>query len=140
MKKSLTLTIRTPDAEIYSGKVQFVRLLTEQGVIKIFPRHASLTGAIDFTPIVFVDTENNEEDFVARRGIVMVSNKNNTVEVMTFDCERKAELSPTTAKDYLKFVEEELRKGTDLSDFKIRFYEEEKYVIEKQIKYLEKSK
>jgi hypothetical protein len=57
---------------------------------------------------------------------------------MVFGCELKAELSPTTAEEYLKFIEAELKKGTDLSQFRIRFYEEEKYVIEKQLDFLQK--
>jgi len=140
MKKDLKLTIRTPEKKVFEGKAQFIKLFTEQGLIKIFPRHAALTGVIDFSPMVFMDHEGNEENFVAKRGTLMVSNKDNSVDVMVFDCERKSELSPTTAKDYLKFIEEEMKKGTDMSDFKIKFYQEEKYVIEKQIKYLENVK
>ncbi len=139
MSKNLTLTIRTPEKEVFSGKVKSVKMITEQGLLIVLPKHASLTGAVSFSPLVFTDEKGNEENFVVRRGIVMVSNKHNAIDVMTFTCERKSEISPTSAKEYLAFVKKELEKGTDLSDFQIKFYEEEKYVIEKQIGYLEKT-
>ena len=137
--KKLKLTIRTPEKEVYSGDIKSAKLITEQGIIKIFTQHASLTGAIDFSPLVFEEENGNEENYVIRRGIVMVSNANNTIDIMVFNCDRKSELSPTSAKEYLEFIQSELDKGTDLSDFQIKFYEEEKYVIEKQIGYFEKT-
>jgi len=139
MSKHLKLTIRTPESQVYSGNIKFAKLLTEQGVIKVFTNHASLTGAISFSPLVFEDEKQNEENYVIQRGIIMISNKNNTIDIMALRCDQKSELCPTSAKDYLKFIENELKKGTDLSEFKIKFYEEEKYVIEKQIGYLEKT-
>lgn len=136
--KTLKLTIRTPEKTIFDGRAQFVKLFTEQGLAKIFHNHASITGAIDFTPLAFADDEGNEEDYVLRRGTIMISNKKNRVDIMVFSCEKTAELNPTTAKEYLEFIEKELEKGSDLSDFQLQFYEEEKYVIKKEIKHIEK--
>lgn len=138
MEKSLKLTIRTPDQTAFSGEVQSIKVFTERGLIKILPSHASVTGAIDFSPLHFITTNGTEEDYIIRRGTIMISNKEDTVDIMVFSCEKKSEINPTTAKEYLEFIEAELKKGTDLSDFKIKFYEEEKYVIEKQIAHLEK--
>ena len=136
--KTFTLTIRTPETTVFEGPVQYAKFFTEQGLLKAFAGHSSVTGAIDFTPIIFKDDKNNKEEYILRRGTAMIDNNTNSIKIMAFNCEHKSEISKTTAEEYLKFIEAELRKGTDLSDFKINFYEEEKYVIEKQIASLKK--
>ncbi|MCC7432423.1 F0F1 ATP synthase subunit epsilon [Candidatus Peregrinibacteria bacterium] len=134
--KTFTLTIRTPEKQVYSGKAQFLKLFTETGLIKLFPGHADLTATLNFSPVIFADHDGKEEDYVARRGLLRVDCLGNSMDLMVFDCSLKSELSPLHAKEYLKFIETELAKGTDLSDFKVRYLEEERFVIEKQIKYL----
>jgi F0F1-type ATP synthase epsilon subunit len=134
--KTFKLTIRTPEKQVYSGKAQFLKLFTETGLIKLFHGHADLTATVNFSPVIFADESGNEEDYVARRGLLRVDCRGNSMDLMVFDCSLKAELSPLHAKEYLKFIEAELAKGTDLSDFKVKYLAEEKLVVEKQLKHL----
>lgn len=135
---SFNLTIRTPEKQFFKGKAYYIKLFTEQGILKILPKHASLIGTIDFSPVIFEDDKGTIEILVVRRGILMITNKTNTVDLMVQECQLKKELSPVTATEYLKFIEEQLAKGTDMSEFKIKFYHEEKYMLEKQVKFLER--
>lgn len=134
MSKLFDLTIRTPEKLAFKGKVKYITLQSEGGLLKILPKHASLTGSITYSPLVFQDENDNEESLVVKNGIVIVSNEKNQVTLMVMDSLKKTELSPTTAKEYLEYIKEQLAAGKDLSDFKIKFYEDEKYVLEKQLK------
>lgn len=138
MSKTFDLVIRTPEKEVYQGKVQAVKLVTEEGLIKILPNHASLTGTIAYSPIMLTDAHGTEDDYVARRGLLRVSNEEKSVDIMVFDCTPTKELDPMSAREYLKFLEKELAEGVDVSEFKLAYLKEEKLVVEKQLKNTEK--
>jgi F0F1-type ATP synthase epsilon subunit len=134
MSKLFDLTIRTPEKLTFKGKAKYISLMTDGGVLKILAKHASLTGAIGYSPLVFEDENETLENLVVKNGLLIINNKENTVNLIVADSQKKSELSPTSAKEYLEYIKDQLSKGKDLSDFKIKFYEEEKYVLEKQLK------
>ena len=131
--KNFTLTIRTPDREIYSGKVDYVKLVTDLGLIKILPGHADMVATVTYTPVQFHDDENREFSYIVKRGLARISLATKSMELMVFDAFETAEADEVSIKEYLEFLENELKKGNDLSDFKIKYLTEEKIVIEKQL-------
>jgi len=134
MEKILNVVIRTPEKQVYAGRVRYIKLITEQGLIKILPNHSSLTGTIAYSPIAIMSEDGIEDDFVARRGLLSINNDQKKVDIMVFDCTSTKELNLVSAEEYLKFIETEIAKGKDLSDFKLAYLKEEKYVVEKQLK------
>lgn len=137
--KTFTLTIRTPEKLVYTGPAIYLKLFTETGLIKLFPGHADLTATVLFSLIIFENDQGKEEDYIAKRGLLRVDCQGNSIDLMVMDCKFKYELTHIMAEEYLKFIENELVKGHDLSDFKIRYIEEEKLVIEKHIKHIKRS-
>jgi F0F1-type ATP synthase epsilon subunit len=134
--KKMTFTIQTPQKEIYNSAIKSLKILTEAGLIKILPHHSSLISAVAFGPVIVTDENDLEEDFLARRGVLMVDNSKNAVSLMVMECDKRKEINPITAKEYFDFVVEQLDKGNQLSEFKLKFLQEEKLVMEKQINQL----
>jgi len=138
MSKYLNITIRTPDKEVYNGKAKFIKLITEGGIMKILPGHADLTGSVGFSPLIFETDHKTEEDYIIRQALLRVDNRNKSVEIMAIDCKLKYEMSYYDAEEYLKFIEEEMAKGHDLSEFKITYLEEERIAVQHMIKHSKK--
>lgn len=134
--KTFNLTIRTPEKQVYSGPAIYLKLFTEAGLLKLFPGHADLTGVVTFSPVIFENDHGQEEIYIAKRGLLRVDCQRNSIDLMVLDCQLKAEMNHASSLEYLQFIEKELAQKHDLSDFKIRYMEEEKVMIEKQIKHL----
>jgi len=135
---TFNLNIRTPEKEVFKGEVTKVKFSDETGELTILPHHASMTSTIDFSALIFTKPDGTEEDYLIKRGIAMVYNKQNRVDIDVLECIKTGEISPVTAEEYLKFVMDKLAKRQDLSKFQLDYLEEEKLVIEKQIGYLKK--
>ena len=134
MAKSIKLTIRTPEKEVFNGEVQYVKLITDGGVTKILPGHADMIASARYSPLIFETLDRLEEDFVIRQSLININNSTKSVEIMAIDCVLKSEMRHQDAEEYLKFIEEELKKGKDLSEFKIKYLEEERFAVFHQIK------
>lgn len=126
-------TLRTPEFNLFEGKVVSVALTTEGGDLQIFANHASLTGSILFSTIKVME-DHKEEIFLARNGIVSFDNVNNKASLLAMYCEKRSEMNIQTAKEYLRFIVDRLAKGESLSEFQIHHLEGEKVAIEEQIK------
>jgi len=137
MKKTLHLTVRTPEAEIVSKEVNSIKVNTEGGEIEIYPHHASLTGSIIFGKLE-VRAEKDEQEYVIQQGIIFVSVENNTVQILCLSCKEFQDIEFKTAKKYLEFVEEKLQEGADLNDYQIKYLENEKIAMVKQIEMIDK--
>lgn len=135
MKKNyITLTLLTPEKQIFQGMVEYVKLTTETGVVKILPHHTSFSASFLYSPLEFVDEKGREEKFVATRGIVNVSNPDKKITILALQCTKKSELTPVTADQYLAFIEEKLKNKKSLSAFQISFLHEEKFALKEQVK------
>lgn len=130
---TFTLTIKTPEKTIFSGNVESINLKTETGELTMLAKHADFLGSVAYTRI-FVKTGDSTEEYIGRRGLVTFSNKENTCEVLMIVCEPVEEISPISAESYLKYVEEALRNGDDLSSSQLKFMEEERIMLVKQLK------
>ncbi|KKP36475.1 hypothetical protein A2483_03105 [Candidatus Peregrinibacteria bacterium RIFOXYC2_FULL_33_13] len=134
------LTIRTPEKEIFNDEINSVYLSTEEmGIMGVYSRHASLTGTILFSPIR-ISMKNSEENFVTRRGIFMMDNKENHARILCLSCEQRNEISYQSVKEYLNYIEELMRKGKNLNQYQFKFLASEKIALEHNLKELEKKK
>jgi len=131
------LTIRTPQEDIYKGEVKSLTLASEDGEMQILDDHASLTATINFTPII-LEQENGEEHFLARNGIFLLNNEENSGILLVNYCEKTSEISMQTIEEYSKFLDEQLAQGKDLSQFQILYLKNEKIAVEQQIETIEK--
>ena len=75
MANTFYLTVRTPEAEVVSQEVNSIKVVTEGGVIEIYPKHASLTGSIIFSRLD-IRTDKEDIDYLIQRGIIFVSVEN----------------------------------------------------------------
>lgn len=128
-----TLTIRTPQEDIYKGSAASLTLASEDGEMQIFEDHASLTASLNFTPIIVVEENGDEEHYLARNGIFLFNNEENSGILLVNYCEKKSEISIQTIEEYSKFLDEQLAKGKDLSQFQILYLKNEKVAVEEQM-------
>lgn len=137
MPRTFHLTIRTPDENIFDEEVVSVRLISERGAMTVLSKHASLTTSLLFSPI-HIKTEHKEEEFMARRGILYISNEENKAVLLCLTVEKKVEMSYVTAEEYLKFIENKLARGEDLSEYQLVHLKTEKMAVERQMETLKK--
>lgn len=129
------LIIRTPDKDHFDGQADAVRLQTELGEMEILPGHASLQGTIVFSPLR-VRNGNEEEDFVVQRGFAMVDSEKDTITVLVYGCEKRAELSYKTAQEYLAFIVQSLEKRESFNQYQIDYLEGERIAMSKTVEFL----
>ena len=130
--KTFKLTVRTPEKEVFTGDAVSIRLRAEEGQLQLFANHASITASVLFTRVI-IDTPDKEEVFIARRGMFAFDNKTNSATLLAFYCEEEEQLDTQTAQDYLKFIEEQIAKGEDLSQFQLTYLEDERLAVKKQL-------
>lgn len=133
----MRVVIRTPDAEVFSNEAHSVSLMSELGAMQVFPGHASLQGTILLSPLR-VDMGDREEDFVVQRGFVMVDQAKDEVTIMVYQCEKRADMSLQTAKEYLEVLLKALQNHESLGKYQLQHLEDEKIATERRLEILEK--
>lgn len=132
----MRVVIRTPEAEIFSHEAQSVSLVNELGAMQIFPGHTSLQGAILLSPLR-IDMGDREEDFVVQRGFVMIDQEKDEVTFMVYQCEKRAEMSLQTAKEYMETLLKTLENRESLGKYQLRHLEDEKIATERRLEILQ---
>lgn len=128
------LIIRTPDRDVFDGKVSALSFNTETGRVQILAHHANFTTTLLFSPVKIEDpVDNRDQNYLARSGIFSFDHKNNEALLLCLYCEEQSEVNYQTVEEYLKFLSTELAKG-DLSDFQVLYLKGEKLAVEKQVK------
>ncbi len=131
--KTFNLTIRSPEKQVFSGKVESLTFDAEDGRMQILAHHASMTGVILFSKLI-AKGENVEDEFIARRGIFLFDNAKNEANLLCLYCELSAEIDHKTALEYLKFISDKLANHESLSEYQIKYLEGEKFAVERQVK------
>jgi len=131
-KNTFKLTIQTPDKQIFSGKVISLKLRADNGQMQVMAHHASLLATVLFSRIE-LETSEGIQSYLVRQGVFNFENKTNQASLLTISCQKEEGLDISHAKDYLKFIEEQIAAGTDLSQFQLTYLEGEKLAIEKEI-------
>lgn len=139
MANTFHLTVRTPESEIIAREVNSLKVTTEGGEIEIYPHHASLTGAISISKL-FVRAENEEKEYLVKRGITFVSVENNRVQILCFSCQPIQDVEYKSAQEYLQIIEEKLKAGEDLNELQIKYLENEKIAMVRQLEMLKEEK
>jgi F0F1-type ATP synthase epsilon subunit len=137
MHNSFHLTIRTPNETLYTGTVKSLTFNSENGSMQVLANHASLTTTLLFSPVTVVEEKGSEENFLARNGLFLFNNRKNSGLLLALYGEKRSEVSHQTVKEYLKFLEEQLAKGENLSEFQILYLKGEKLAVEQQMKEVE---
>lgn len=137
MEESFKLIIRTPEQTILDDQVKMLHLATEGGEIEVYANHSSLTATIAFSPVEVQTNHDKDESYMVRNGVFLFDNETNTAAILALHCEHKSEVSHQTIKEYADFIESELAKGKELSDFQILYLKGEKLAVEQQMKEVE---
>lgn len=140
MKAAFTFTLHTPEKTCFEGEAFVVSLATEDGgEMEILAHHASLTGAVRFSPVK-IKKENKEETFIVRNGIIAFDNAGNRGALLAYHCEKRSEISLKTAQEYLEFLNARLAKHESLNAFQVHHLEGERIAVEEQIAHGEEEK
>lgn len=134
MKKTFKLIIRTPEKEIYNGKIESCALTTETGDMVIYADHAELLGNIIYSEIK-ITHKDHIEDFIVTKGVLHFDTDKNQASIMCFKAYKKDEIDMNAMKDYLKLINQKIEEKEldDLDSYKYQFLEDEKLVLVKTI-------
>lgn len=91
------LTIRTPDAELFTGDVSSFNVATETGYIQVLAHHANFTGTVQFSPVK-VENEKGAETYLVRNGIFYFDHKKNAASLLALYCEEQSQVSYQTTE------------------------------------------
>lgn len=127
------LTIRTPYETVFSGEVEAVQFVSEEGELGVHENHADLTASIKFTQII-VEEGMKIENFLARRGTFLFDNDQNEASFLLAYCEKESEVDHKTAEEYVAFLTKQLEEGENLSSFQLLYLEGERLAVEEQLK------
>ena len=132
MDKKFNLVIQTPEKEIFNGEATSLAVDLDGGRIVLLANHASIVGTVSFGSMEVRIGESTDK-FLLRQGLLNFDNATNSCRLMAYYCEMESEISIDDAKDYLKFIEEQLQSGKKMSDFQLKYLENEKIAVSKQI-------
>ncbi len=136
MNSTFQFVLRTPTETLFQGEVSNIIFASEgEGMLQIFPDHASFTATIAFTPLV-IDVRGEKEEFMLRNGLFLFDNVSNTSTLLVLNAEEKSTVSLQTVKEYLDFIDKQLAAGKVLSDFQVKYLEGEKIAVEQQVREL----
>lgn len=124
--------LKTPEKTLYDGDVVDIMVRSEGGFLQAMARHADLTASVQFSG-VRINHGDGLEEFVVRRGILAFDNANNKASLLVLHGEAKADIDLVTAKEYLDFIEEQIKNGGNLSDFQLKYLENERLAVEMQL-------
>lgn len=128
------LTIRTPEKDVFDGKITSLTFNTEAGQVQVLAHHANFTTTLQFSSVKIEDpVDNRDQIFLARNGFFNFDRKKNEAIMLCLYCEEKSQVNYQTTAEYLRFLTTELGKG-DLSDFQVLALKGEKLAVEKQMK------
>ncbi len=129
--------LRTPDGEVFFREnVSSLDAITELGAMRILPGHAALQGSILFSP-VRVETPDHTEHFVVQQGFIFINQHQDEVTFLVYRAEKRGELNHQTAKEYLEHVLKALQDKTSLSEYELRFLDDERLATQERLTYLE---
>ncbi len=140
MASTFQLTIRTPDSDVFVGDVKSLTFESEgKGTMQVLAHHATITTTLSFSSLK-LELDNLTENFLARNGLFMFDNENNSAVLLVLHCEKRENIDYKTASEYLAFINDRLKKGETLSDFQIVYLKGEKIALEKQMQIVKNDK
>lgn len=137
MKSISVVTIRTPDQTLTFTEVDCINLVTEDGPLVVYAKHASLTAKISFS-IVKVKHGTIEEGFMIRNGLLFVNNDQNSVTLLAYTLDQVTEISIETIEAYLARVKDQLATNSSLLPIQYRYLENERITLVQQLTILRK--
>jgi F0F1-type ATP synthase epsilon subunit len=126
------LTIRTPEKDVFAADLKSLTLNSDMGMMQVLPHHASITTTLGFSPLRLVMND-GEESFIARNGMFLFNNRTNSGLLLALNCAPTGEIDRQGALEYLAFLKDQLAKGSDLSEFQVKYLEGEKFAVERQV-------
>lgn len=137
MKLISLVTIRTPDQTLSFTDVESINLVTEDGPLVVFAKHASITAKVSFS-IVKVKHGNMEEGFMVRNGLLFINNDQNSVTLLAYTLDKVTEISVETIEAYLDRVKDQLASDAVLLPIQYRYLENERLTLIQQLTILRK--
>lgn len=106
--------------------------------MEIKPGHAAMTGSILFSKMI-VSSEGSVIEYIVQRGLLFVSQSGKKVDVMVYQCMEVKDIEYKSAREYLDYIEEQLKAGADLNEFQMEYLKDEKIAMVKQLEMVEEN-
>lgn len=139
LPKQFYFELRSPDKLWFSGEVNSVRFATEMGQMDIRPAHISLVGNIDFTALE-IHAGDHVEEYYVRYGTVMIDYGGNAARILAQDVETRTSMDMKSLSEYLHYLTERLSAKESLTSYQLKYFGEQKDILEKSIAIMESQK
>ncbi|WP_412989968.1 F0F1 ATP synthase subunit epsilon [Pediococcus siamensis] len=115
-KSVLTVSIVTPDGQVYDGTSTMLVVKTRDGQLGIMPNHVPIIAslAIDEVRIQHEDSGANEDAVAVNGGFVEFSN--NTATIVADTAENESDIDVARAENARKRAQETIRKAQEAHD------------------------
>jgi F0F1-type ATP synthase epsilon subunit len=131
---SFKLSIETPEGTLLKEvDVNNIKLQAEDGALQVFAHHQSFMTSVQYSSTEVSYAEDNSETYIVRSGIFNFNNKTNSATLVAEFCQLKSEINPESIKDYLSYIQSQLKSGADLSKVQLVYLENEKFAVEKML-------
>jgi F0F1-type ATP synthase epsilon subunit len=134
MKNKFKLTIETPEGNLLQDlNVESISFRSEDGDIQVFSLHASLMTTIKYSRIKVSVDSGTAETFFCRSAIFNFNNSNNEAKIVAEYCKPVKEVTKESVEDYLKYLNDLLEAGKDLSQVQLVYLKDEKFAVQKML-------
>lgn len=130
--QEMQLTIRTPEGTHYDGPASCVSGASEEGELQIYPGHALMTAAIDFSQAV-VERGDHQERFLLKQGVLHTDPATDRTDILVLYCQKMEEVDMKTLREYHDFILEKLKAHESLGTHHATFLHESRMAVEKQM-------
>lgn len=128
------LTIETPEGNLLdTTEVESISFRSEDGDIQVFSLHASLMTTIKYSRVRVVIDSNTTETYFCRSAIFNFNNANNQGKLVAEYCKHEKEVTKESVEDYLKYINQLLEEGKDLSQVQLVYLKDEQFAVQKML-------
>lgn len=131
------LSFKTPEQVLFKGEVASVRIKTEEGILEIHPKHATLVGSVLASEVRITLPNNDQEVFLARDGFLTFNNVLNEAEIVVLWGKPEAKVDKKTIVEYFDFLKKELENSENLNPYQLQYLHKESYSSEQLISLVE---
>ncbi len=126
------LEIQTPLQSVFSGEVAKVHMRSDGGDMELMARHADLTTSISFSPLVVQHGEITEI-FILRNAIACFDNRANKLTILALYAQLDKQVDVSGSQDMLLQIKDMLKNPDKLNQYQIKYLENQKIALEKQL-------
>ena len=129
---SFKLQIQTPLKSVFDGEVNKFSVRSDGGALQLLSKHADLTSSVSFSPTV-IEYGDQTDVIVIRNAVISFDNTSNCLKVLALYAEHQKHIDASESSSQLEHVREMLKNPDTLNSYQLKYLENQKIALEKQL-------